>query len=269
MAEQALSRTANPNYAPTLASHLFANDDKRMAVERKNKTFLNMLSAAAVSHSSRNLLSSSRTRAVVKRKHQSISRDPKNAIVLDRGCVYSYCTLPNGKRQILKVLAPGELCNPWVIFSDNLEADILACSLSRLILFPLEVLRSEPEHFSAILEMAVGREHLSMIEKIVSLGRHTARERVVLFLLDLAHRLQRAGLALDDSFDIGVTQGEMADALGISAVHANRAIADLKKEGLISTKGKRYQLLNRNKLVSMVSFDTRPTLLTNKATGSR
>ncbi len=236
-------------------------DAARFAPRFESKTFFAALTRSVASPQTRALLASAHASPLEMSKHANIPKRANSLLVLTRGCVCSYRNLPNGSRQILKVLAPGELCNPWVLYSDDLDMDLVASSVSRLISLPLDRLKAAPEEVIArILAATVAREHLLMIESIVMLGRRTARERVTYFLLDLVDRLQHSGLALDDSFDIGVTQGEMGDALGISTVHTNRALSDLKAAGMVRIRGKHYDILNRAALEKTVSFASRASL---------
>ncbi len=225
-------------------------------------TFLSALTKAATSAQAQAILKFAQASPFDVEKNSDVSRRENSLLVLIEGCSCSYRILRKGSRQILKVHAPGEMCNPWALYTNDLDMHLVATSPSRFIQLPIDRLgiSEEDQGVRRVLDASLAREHLTMIETIVVLGRHTARERVAFFILDLASRLQRSGLALDDSFILGMTQGDIADALGLSTVHTNRALGDLKADGLIEIRGKKYTIVKRFALEKMVSFDNRASL---------
>jgi CRP-like cAMP-binding protein len=78
-------------------------------------------------------------------------------------------------------------------------------------------------------------------------------------LCELLMRLRAVGLAEDYSCDLPITQGEFADALGVTPVHVNRILKELRAEGLIELKGERLNVPDWEKLKEVRKFD--PTYL--------
>lgn len=74
-------------------------------------------------------------------------------------------------------------------------------------------------------------------EWMVGLGRRSAYARIAHLLCEMGQRLQVIGLAQNDSYDLPVTQTELADALGLTTVHVNRALQQLRHDGLIIVRG--------------------------------
>ena len=75
-------------------------------------------------------------------------------------------------------------------------------------------------------------------EWMVGLGRREAYGRVAHLLCELYVRLRSVGLSNGHAYDLPLTQAEWGDALGISTVHVNRTLQDLRGEGLITLRGR-------------------------------
>ena len=102
-----------------------------------------------------------------------------------------------------------------------------------------------------------------MREWIVSLGRRPADKRTAHLLCEMLLRLQAVGLTNDDSFELPLTQEELADTMGISVVHVNRVLQQFRREGLITLEGKRLTIKDMRRLVEIGEFDPRYLHLEN------
>ena len=94
---------------------------------------------------------------------------------------------------------------------------------------------------------------------VVNVGRRQAPARMAHVLCELLVRLRAVELVEDHAFDLPVTQGELADALGITPVHVNRVLQDLREQGLIALQGKTLKVLDWEELKTAGEFD--PTYL--------
>ena len=74
---------------------------------------------------------------------------------------------------------------------------------------------------------------------------------------ELCWRLDVIGLVDDASYDFPLTQREVAECLGLTVVHANRTIQELRRRGLVSLEGRRVKLLDRARLEALAEFDPR------------
>ncbi len=73
---------------------------------------------------------------------------------------------------------------------------------------------------------------------MTTLGRMQARERLAHFLCELRDRLEPIGLMQNHSYELPITQEDLGDAFGMTTVHVNRTLQELRSEGLISSHGK-------------------------------
>jgi CRP-like cAMP-binding protein len=82
----------------------------------------------------------------------------------------------------------------------------------------------------------------------VRLGRQTAYERMAHLLLELHARLTEIGEARGDSFNLPVKQEVLADALGLSLVHVNRTLQQMRRDRLVDMRGAQMTFLDRGAL---------------------
>ena len=104
-------------------------------------------------------------------------------------------------------------------------------------------------------------------ERVVSLGRRAAIERMAHLLCELHARLRMVGLADEKSFPLPLTQADLGEALGLSSVHVNRTLQELRGAGLIALRDRRLTILDDRGLRAVALFD--PTYLHLDLDGGR
>lgn len=178
-------------------------------------------------------------------------------LVLD-GFACRYKTLEDGRRQILNFLLPGDICDPRVFILKEMDHSIAALSPLRIAEPSGESVVELAERYprmaqalwwSAMVEEAIAREW------IVNVGQRTAAERMAHLLCELFVRLRAVGLTAEDSCDLPMTQIELADALGLSAVHTNRTLQELRSLRLIVWKGRRLTIPDLRSLQTLAMFN--------------
>jgi CRP-like cAMP-binding protein len=167
--------------------------------------------------------------------------------------------LPDGRRQIFGFLLPGDAIGL------NRNGAALA---SVVALTAMETIDAEPildaveagrtPGLARALAAIEPIEQKGQLDHMVRLGRQTAYERVAHFLLDLQRRLEIAGLGDSQRFPLPLTQEIMADALGLSIVHVNRTLQQLRRERLIELRAGVALLLERELLADIA--DCQPTV---------
>lgn len=151
------------------------------------------------------------------------------------GFIAEVRTMSDGRRQITALRIPGDLFGAeW----SPQPCDVIALTAAQTLdAAPLAAARSDPSpRFNAWRQAwAAGQaeEAERMTDQIVRLGRLTAYERMGHLLLELHDRLARVGLAGPGMFHLPLTQEVMADMLGLSIVHVNRTLQQLRKDGLV------------------------------------
>jgi len=112
----------------------------------------------------------------------------------------------------------------------------------------------------AALLIAVDQiERVALTDRLAGLGRTSAKARVAALLIDIRNRLRVVDGTAGDTFQLGLTQEEIGDATGLTAVHVNRMLRQLQDEGLISRDGGRMTFVNEAGLVRTAYHTARDT----------
>ena len=167
-------------------------------------------------------------------------------------------TLPNGRRQILSFLTPGDAVGLFGAITPLATSSVTALSEVTAVPFaPAKIVPTiaQAPRLGAALVWAAAREQEILGEHLVSLGRRSARERVAHLFLELWARLKVRGLTSGDQLQVPLTQQIIADALGLSVVHVNRTLRQLGAEGLLVVKRESVALLNIDQLHQVTGFD--------------
>lgn len=180
------------------------------------------------------------------------------AYVLADGWACSYKLLPDGGRQIIDFQIPGDFLGlRSVLFRTadyNVEpvTRIQASEISHADL--LNIFADNPRLATAVL-WAMSRDEAMVVEHLVGLGRRNAAERTAHFLLELAARLRLVGLGSKQGYACPLSQYLLADALGLSAVHVNRVLRELREAGLVTFQKGEVQFDDFERLVALADFD--------------
>ena len=180
------------------------------------------------------------------------------AILMVEGFACRYKMLPDGRRQVLAYLLPGDVADPNLSILNEMDHSIGTLSpckvahVSRDALASLQALHpniARALRWAGLVDEAITREWLANI------GRRSADKRIAHLLCELLVRLQAVDLATDRGYDLPITQDELADTTGLSVVHVNRVLQGLRREGLIGPQNRRLEILDVARLVSFASFN--------------
>jgi CRP-like cAMP-binding protein len=163
--------------------------------------------------------------------------DTPELYTLYSGWAFRFKTLPDGRRQILSFLLPGDLLGLQAAMFDaalyGIEAltDVQLCVLSRRKVWALF---GEMPGLAFDVTWLGSREESIVDENLTSVGRRTATERVAALIISLYKRAKALGLVADETFTFPLTQQHVADALGLSLVHTNKTLARLRRMGMFT-----------------------------------
>lgn len=180
------------------------------------------------------------------------------AYILNSGWACSYKLLHDGQRQIIDFQIPGDFLGLRSILlhlSDHsiepvTEIEVTEVHVSDL----LEVFSHTPRLATAVLWSA-SRDEAMVVEHLVDIGRRNAAERMAHFLLELASRLSLVGLGSRAGYACPLTQYLLADALGLSAVHVNRVLRQLREQGLVTFRDGYVTFDDYDRLVEFADFE--------------
>lgn len=166
---------------------------------------------------------------------------PRCVNLILEGFACRYKTLEDGRRQIVSFLVPGDICDARMFILREMDHSIGTLSPVRLAEIPgetfLELTDRSPRitramWWNALVEEAIAREWT------LNVGQRTAYERMAHLLCEFFIRMRAVGLANGTGCELPIIQTELADALGLSTVHTNRVLQELRGAGLITLKGK-------------------------------
>jgi CRP-like cAMP-binding protein len=194
-------------------------------------------------------------------KGQDIVRDgdtPSECFLILEGFTSRYKLLLDGRRQIMAFHTPGDMPDLHTLHIRVLDHSISALMPTSAAFIPHRSMRDLTERFPGLLH-AFWRD--TMIdaaifrEWMIGVGRRTAHERIAHLVCEMLLRLRAVGLAPNDTFKLPATQAEIADALGLSNVHVNRVLQDLRGDGLITWTSYTVSVLKWEELQSLALFD--------------
>ncbi|MCF8880102.1 Crp/Fnr family transcriptional regulator [Hyphobacterium sp. SN044] len=185
------------------------------------------------------------------------SRTPGRPVVVVRsGWAATVHMLPDGRRQILSVVLPGETLTCAGLLDE--EMTISAVALSDLECCVIEADLSVAadgrcRNLQDIFAQLCRDEFQQMRRRLVDLGRRTSEERIASFILDIMRRQEALGAAKDGRFPFLIRQQDLADALGLTQVHASRVMSNMRRAGLIEFSRNEMAVLDADALNLILS----------------
>lgn len=180
--------------------------------------------------------------------------------ILRKGLMMSYVLLDDGSRQILRFLFPGDMLG--VSSAIYREAPETLAALSDCVVSPFdraalaEIMRAHPR-LSALILVQSQIERVALTDRLAALGRTSAKARVAALLLELRNRLRATDKSIANVFALGLTQEEVGDATGLTAVHVNRMLRQLAEDGLITRGSGRVTLEDEQALARAANYVNR------------
>jgi len=174
-----------------------------------------------------------------------------------KGWAYSFRDLKDGTRQVLDVYVPGDIIGLRDFAFQRRITGLRLLTNGVLCAFPktrLTEVFAESLLLCNIFFMIASRDQAILVERLVNLGRRSAREKLAHFLVEIARRLEKTNLQVANYLHLPLTQTLLADALGLSVVHVNRTFHELKEENLVDSNTG-IELLDIEGLKSVAGFD--------------
>ena len=161
---------------------------------------------------------------------------PDRSCLILSGFAYRHKLTVEGKRQIISVHIPGDFVDLDGALLNISDHNVQALTRCEVACVPRQAMRDLiASHPRVAMAMWVDSLIDSSIfrEWVVNVGRRDARARVAHLLCEIARRLEVAGLADENGYELPMTQEQLADATGLTPVHINRVLKTLDREGLI------------------------------------
>jgi CRP-like cAMP-binding protein len=171
------------------------------------------------------------------------------------GCVYR--DLSSGERQIIDFPMRCDFVGLRTAdgYSYNTIKTITPMSVYEIPLASLEKTIWQLPRLSMIFIELLSRQRSMLIEHLTNVGCRSAFVRTAHFLLELSDRVKSCGMGEPDSFYCPLTQYQLADALGLTPIHLNRMMRELREEGLAMFRSYKVEILDRKRLVEIAEYD--------------
>ncbi len=183
---------------------------------------------------------------------------PLECCLLVEGFACRYKLTAEGKRQIFSFHTPGDIPDLQSLHLRIMDHSLMTLTPCKLAFIPHQsltgVMRNCPRVADVmwrdtLIDAAIFREWM------IGMGRRSAYTRIAHVLCEVFVRLKAVGLANGHECELPITQTELGDALGLSTVHVNRSLQELRGDGLIQLRGRSLAILNWDGLTRAGEFD--------------
>ncbi|SFO06672.1 cAMP-binding domain of CRP or a regulatory subunit of cAMP-dependent protein kinases [Sphingomonas sp. OK281] len=184
---------------------------------------------------------------------------PTRCAFIVEGLAYRQKLTPNGEREIVSIIMPGEFVDLQNLFLEESDHDIQALTRLTLAEIPITALRElvatcpaagQTLWVDALVEASIHREWL------LNIGRRNARTRLAHLLCEFSVRF-RTSAGDDMAYELPMTQEQLGDALGLTPVHVNRVLKSLEAAGLIARKKRQVSVIDWPGLRDTAEFNER------------
>jgi CRP-like cAMP-binding protein len=194
------------------------------------------------------------------RSHEDLVREGESAAhigLLLSGFAYGCRMLPDGRRQIVSYLIPGDVCDPRLLLLPTAAHTVTTLTAANVVLFAREALLALIDRHArlgrALCWLALQEEMIAR-EWLVNIGQRTALERLAHLLCEIFTRMHAVGLTDGGRCEVPLTQVELADTLALSTVHVNRTLQELRRQGLVSLSSGMLEIHDMRALQSVAMF---------------
>ena len=183
---------------------------------------------------------------------------PEDVRLVMSGFAYRYKMLANGQRHIMAYLVPGDICDLHVAILGEMDHSIATLCRCEIVDIPQstvdDLTANHPRITRALWWATLVDEGITR-EWLVNVGQRPAEQRIAHLFCELHARLDSVGLVQSDRFELPLSQLEIADSMGLSAVHVNRCLQELRGRGLIVSRAKTLEILDLERLKAFAEFN--------------
>ncbi|MDQ2877646.1 MAG: Crp/Fnr family transcriptional regulator [Pseudomonadota bacterium] len=194
------------------------------------------------------------------RRGASLQRENDRAnelFILKKGIMMSSVLLDDGSRQILRFHFPGDMLAVSALVYREAAETITAlgeCTVCPFERHAFSTLIAEHPRIAALVIVYNQIERTALTDRLAALGRTSAKARVAAILIEMRNRMRVLDKTVGDSFTLGLTQEEIGDATGLTAVHVNRMLRQLEDDGMIARENGRVTFTDERALARAANF---------------
>lgn len=183
---------------------------------------------------------------------------PGPVFVILEGWACRYKILPSGTRQVLAFLMPGDACDLHIGLLAEMDHGIQTITSARVATVErgeMDDLMDRRPGIAKAMYISQLIDEGTMRAWITSMGRRTSSERVAHLMCELYLRARNIGLTAESTLSLPMSQILLADALGMTSVHINRVLKELRIAGAMALRRGSLDIIDPNMLVRMAGFD--------------
>jgi CRP-like cAMP-binding protein len=183
---------------------------------------------------------------------------PTECSVILHGLVCRYKMVATGRRQILSFHVTGDMPDLQSLHLGTMDHGVSALTETRLAFIPHEAIRAVIRQRRGVSDALM---RYTMVdgsifrEWIANVGRRSALSRIAHVMCETYVRMRAVGLVKKDELDLPLSQAQLGDATGLSNVHVNRTLQEMKRLGLITTRKKVHSIADWDRLQETADFD--------------
>jgi CRP-like cAMP-binding protein len=180
------------------------------------------------------------------------------SLLLLDGLLCRYKDLRDGSRQISELHVSGDFADLHGFTLKRLDHSVMTLTASRIAVAPHERIRAvtaEYPHLARLFWLSTNIDAAIHREWVLSLGRRSALSRVAHLFCELRDRLAIVGLADETGFALALTQTDLAECMGLTPVHVNRTLRELRERGLVEFRSRRVTIDDLPGLKRVAEFD--------------
>lgn len=205
----------------------------------------------------RSLLAETREVAADQMLVRSGDRLNQSLLLLD-GWLVRCKDLPSGERQILEIHLAGDFADLHGFTLQRLDHDIVSLTRCVIGIVPHERLKAITEnhpHLTRVYWLLTNIDASIAREMALSLGQRPAISRMAHLFCELHVRLGIVGRTTDRMFEFPLTQRELSECLGLTVVHVNRTLQELRRRRIIEAENRQVTILDKLALEALAEFD--------------
>jgi CRP-like cAMP-binding protein len=184
--------------------------------------------------------------------------EPGPVFVILDGWACRYKILPKGTRQITAFMLPGDCCDLHIAMLKQMDHGIqtvTACSVATISRSEMTALLDERPNIARALYIAQLIDESTLRSWIVSMGRRSSVERLAHLMCELYLRASAVEGVGGATIDLPLSQVQLADAMGMTPVHINRVLKELREAGAMEIRRGHLSITDPVKLVHIAGFD--------------
>ncbi len=188
-----------------------------------------------------------------------VGSKPEFALAILSGWAIRYIVLKDGSRQITAFLMPGDFCHLNMLSAVPMDHNIAAISpvtVAHIKRDDVERMFIDHPNVAKAVRGSQFADESRLRASITNIGRHSAEQRLGYMLCDLWTRADAVGLIDDDRLHFPPTQADVADCIGLTAVHVNRVMQRLRQDGLVELRERYLRLPDFDRLAGASDYNT-------------